>query len=77
MVKLFLCLIKHHTMKRFRGVGVYSSTVLNLGTIWRLVVFFKLLPAYPRTENHAGTLWIRGWVSPRVGLDAVQKGIMS
>jgi hypothetical protein len=49
----------------------YSSTIHELGTSWRCVVSFTPLPLCPRKVP--STHWIRGWVGPRVGLDAVKK----
>jgi hypothetical protein len=54
------------------GEWRYSSTILDLGIRWRLVVSFTPLLLYPRGKS-PGTLWIGGWVGPRVGLDAVEK----
>jgi hypothetical protein len=54
------------------GEWRYSSTILNLGTIWRLVVSFTPRPLYPG-EITPGTYWIGGWVGPRADLHAVEK----
>jgi hypothetical protein len=54
------------------GEWRYSSTILDLGIRWRLVVNFTPQPLYPG-ERAAGTHWIGGWVGPRAGLDAVEK----
>jgi hypothetical protein len=48
------------------GEWRYSATFLDLGTRWRWIVSFTPRPLYP------GTHWIRGWASPRPGLDAVE-----
>jgi hypothetical protein len=58
---------------RHMGEWRYSSTFLDLGTRWRWVVSFTHLPLYPRGERAPGTHWIKGWVGPIVGLDAVKK----
>jgi hypothetical protein len=45
-----------------------DQNLLYLGTSWRLVVSFTLLPFYPQgkcSRNH----WIGGWIDPRTGLD--------
>jgi hypothetical protein len=57
---------------RHMGEWGYSSTFLHLGTSWRWVVSFTPLPFYPRGWTPS-THQIRGWVGPRVGLDAVEK----
>jgi hypothetical protein len=49
-----------------------SSTILDLGTIWRLVVSFTLLPLYPGVIV-PGSNRRSGCVGPKVGLDAVEK----
>jgi hypothetical protein len=54
------------------GEWKYSSTILNLGIIWRWVVSFTPLPLYPRGKS-PGVHLIRGWVGSRAGLDAVEK----
>jgi hypothetical protein len=33
-VKLFLCLIKHHTIKKFWGSGGIAPRILDLGARW-------------------------------------------
>jgi hypothetical protein len=51
---------------------VYFHSFFELGTRWRWVVSFTPRPLY--TQGRApGTLWIGGWVGPRVGLDTVWK----
>jgi hypothetical protein len=50
----------------------YRPTILDLGTKWRWVVSFTLLPVYPG-DRASNTHWIVGWVGPRAGLDAVEK----
>jgi hypothetical protein len=44
----------------------------NLGTSWRWVVIFMLQSLYPRVKS-PGTYWIISCVSPRVGLDDMEK----
>jgi hypothetical protein len=58
----------HEDMEEWR----YSSTILDLGTIWGWVVSFTSLQLYPG-ERAPGTHWIGGWVGPTVGLDAMEK----
>jgi hypothetical protein len=50
---------------------MYRPTFLDLGTSWRWVVSFTPRPLNPRGKK-PGTLWIWGWVSPRVGLDDME-----
>jgi hypothetical protein len=83
-----LCLTKHHTKKTYPVLnevphhedvwrrGNIASCILNLGNGWRWVVSFTLRPLYSRGES-TGTHWIGGWVSLRVGLNAVTKEIKS
>jgi hypothetical protein len=48
------------------GELMYSSIILGLGTRWSPGRFNP-------GERDRGTHWIRGWVGPRAGLDAVDK----
>jgi hypothetical protein len=49
------------------GEWRYSSTFLDLGTRWMWVVSHcRFTPGERAPDTH----WIRGWVGPRVGLDA-------
>jgi hypothetical protein len=59
-------------MKICGSVWYYNSTILDLGTSWRRVISFTPRPFYPR-EIAPGTLWIRGWVGPRAGLETMEK----
>jgi hypothetical protein len=47
------------------GVQLYHS-------LPRRAVSFRPRPLYPRIKTN-GTHWIRGWVRPRAGLDALKK----
>jgi hypothetical protein len=58
-------------MKTFREWR-YSSTILDLGTIWRSVVSFTLWTLYLEKEV-PGTHSIGGWVGPIAGPDAMEK----
>jgi hypothetical protein len=49
------------------GEWRYSSTVLDLDTIWKWVVSFTPQSLYPR-RNCPGTHWIGGYMGPRSGL---------
>jgi hypothetical protein len=55
------------------GEWRYIFTILDLGTRWRWVLSFTPRPLYTRGKNLRGTLWIRGWVDHRAGLDAVEE----
>jgi hypothetical protein len=46
-LKLSLCLTKHYTFKTYGGSGCIDPRFLDLGTSWRWVVSFTLLPFYP------------------------------
>jgi hypothetical protein len=46
--KLFLCFLNIALCHKDVGECRYSSTILVLGTEWRLVVSFTPLPLYPR-----------------------------
>jgi hypothetical protein len=74
-VKLYLSLIKHHSMKRWWSGGT-APGILNLGTRWRCVVSFTARPLYPGGKSPCYPLH-RGCVGPRVGLDAVEKRMLS
>jgi hypothetical protein len=50
----------------------YSSIFLDLDTRWKWVVSFS-----PHGERAPCTHWVGGWLGPRVGLDAVEKGNIS
>jgi hypothetical protein len=39
-----------HSMKAYKGSGDMAPLILNLGTKWRWIVNFTLLPLYPRKE---------------------------
>jgi hypothetical protein len=54
---------------------IYSSSILNLGTRWRRVVIFTLLPPYP-CERATGAHQIGGSVGSRASLEAVEKRII-
>jgi hypothetical protein len=47
-MKLSLCFTKHHPMKICWGSEGIAPRILNLGTLWRLVVSFTPRPLYPR-----------------------------
>jgi hypothetical protein len=55
------------------GEWRYSSTFLDLGTRWRLVISSTPLPLYPPAERAPVKHWIGVWVGPRVGLNATEK----
>jgi hypothetical protein len=64
-VKLFLCLTENHAMKVYWGVEVELHAFLTStldGSEW-----LASRPAHSTPGAH----WIRGWVGPRTGLDAV------
>jgi hypothetical protein len=61
LVKLSLCLIKHHAMKMKKRR--YSSTIFDPGTKWRWVVIFTPLPLWPRGSS-SGTDWIEAGSAP-------------
>jgi hypothetical protein len=72
-VKLSLCLT--NLALRHEGVcgsGCTDPHYLDLGTSWRRVVSFTLLPLYSR-ERAPGTYGIGGWVGPTAGLDDLEK----
>jgi len=46
MVKLSLCLTKHHTMETYWGSGGIAPRIFHLDTRWRWVVSFTLRPLY-------------------------------
>jgi hypothetical protein len=56
---------------RHMGEWSYSSTILDLGTRRKWMVKFTLRPLYPQRKR-LGINWIRGWVGPRTGLDAME-----
>jgi hypothetical protein len=64
-------LIKHYNMKAFRE-WKYSSTVLDLGTRWMLMVSYTSASILPWKVAPI-TLWTGGWVGPLVALDAMEK----
>jgi hypothetical protein len=49
----------------------YVATIRNIDTRLRWVVSFTARPLYPKGEK-TNTDWIRGWVGPTAGLDAVE-----
>jgi hypothetical protein len=57
------------------GEWRYSFTILDLGIKWSSVVSFISRPLYPGGKI-PGAHWIGGVVSPREGLDAVEKRII-
>jgi len=59
-------------MKTYWGRGSIAPRILDLGTRWRWLVRFTPGGFTPRGRA-PGTHWIRGWVGPRAGLDAVVK----
>jgi hypothetical protein len=73
-----LCAYLKTTPWRRLGQWRYSSIILVLGTRWRWVASFTLLPLYPR-ERAPGTHWIGGWEGLRasIGLCGVQKNHFS
>jgi hypothetical protein len=54
------------------GEWMYRSIIPDLSTNWRWVISFTPLPLYPR-ERPSSTHWIGGWVSPKTGLDDVER----
>jgi hypothetical protein len=60
------------SVKAYCGIGCIAPRILELGTRLRWVVGFTPGRLTPR-EGAPGTHWIRGWVGPRSGLDAVMK----
>jgi hypothetical protein len=67
--------IKHYVMKT-SGKWRYSSTILDLGTRWRLVVGITLRPFYPRGKGPRYTLDRRlGGPQRRSGRCGVQKNL--
>jgi hypothetical protein len=59
-------------MKAYWRSGGIVPRILDLGTRRRWVVSFTPRPLYSQGKN-PGIHWIRGWVDPRAGLDAVVK----
>jgi hypothetical protein len=51
VVKLSLCLTKHHAMKTYTGSGGIAPRILDLGTRWRGMVSFTPRPLYPQGKN--------------------------
>jgi hypothetical protein len=70
-VKLSPCLSKHNAIKTYWGVVVQRHTFLTSalqGVEWLVSRCSRFTP---------GTHWIRGWVGPRAGVDAVKRKILS
>jgi hypothetical protein len=66
-MKRILCLIKLHAMIMHRGV-VVCPHILNLG------IRSASRPGYfTLGERAPDTLWIKGWIGPRAGLDVMAK----
>jgi hypothetical protein len=53
-----------------------SFIIIDIGTRWRGVLSFKLLPLYPRRKSHEYPL-DRGWMDSRVDLDVTKKRTIS
>jgi len=49
-VKLFLCLTKYHTMKKYWGSGGVAPRI-DFGATWRRAVSFTPRPLYPRDQS--------------------------
>jgi hypothetical protein len=64
MVKLSLCLTKHHAQKTYWGSGGIDPRIFNRGTRQRRVASFTPRPPYHRVKNPRYH-WIGGWVDPR------------
>jgi hypothetical protein len=58
----YKCLINYAQCHEDVGKLRYSSSMLDVGTRWRLVVSFAHWPPYPQ-ERATGTHWIKGWVA--------------
>jgi hypothetical protein len=71
-MKLLQHLIKHYTVKIYRGVvDVQLHTFLTSaldGDEWSVSHLSHFMPK----QRAPGTHWIRGWVGPRAGLDVVE-----
>jgi hypothetical protein len=50
----------------------YSSTILDLRTIWRCVAIFGSRPLTPG-QIYTGTHWAGGWMDLEFGVIAVEK----
>jgi hypothetical protein len=50
------------------GEWMYSSTIPDLGTRWKMSGQLHVLPALPPSTH-----WIEDLVGPRAGLEAVEK----
>jgi hypothetical protein len=68
----FFFVNEHNAMKAYWGSGYIAPRILDLGTRWRWVASFTARSLYPQKRAPA-TYWIRGWVGPRAGLDAMVK----
>jgi hypothetical protein len=68
----FSCLTKHHTMKMHCGVEVQHYTFLTL-ELEEGERSASCHSHFTPKERAPGTHWIGGWVSPRIGLDVVEK----
>jgi hypothetical protein len=70
MVKLSLCLVKHHAMKTYVGVEVELHTILVSaihGGEWSVS-----RPGHFNIRERAPDIpWIGGWMGPRIFLGAV------
>jgi hypothetical protein len=65
-------LIKHYTMKTYGGVDVYIHVFLTsalVGGEWSASGPDCFTPGERASDTH----WVRGWVGPNAGLDAVEK----
>jgi hypothetical protein len=70
-IRLLLCLTRHHAVKAYGGMEIWFhilTSALNGGG-WSASRPCR----FTLGERTPGTHWIRGWVDPRAGLDAVAK----
>jgi len=50
-MKTYLCLIRHHAMKKYWGIRGIASRIVYLGTRWRWVVSYTAWPFYPQGKR--------------------------
>jgi hypothetical protein len=65
-------LTRHYAMKTFGDSDCIYSRFLDLSSSLKRVVSFTPLPLHP-SPLLGFTHWIGGWVSPRTGLDDMEK----
>jgi hypothetical protein len=72
LVKLSLCLTKHHPMKTYSGSGGIAPRILTSaldGGEWSASRPGRFTPRGITARTH----WVWGWVGPRAGMDMVSK----